>query len=425
MTDLQLISEALFGDGPEDISASELESFKTIVEGEIQKDPARPQYYRHLTEILRRLDRADEAILILSEALAKYPDETGLLEASLGSAYGRLFIQAKAAYRRALAKNPGHPGWLYALANLEHLSGRRDSCRALLREILERERAGGEIFRKRRLLAILAALCFDYEILDQVFPPMEMPPPSPAKRVFFADPNRSGGRAFLTGLNSVKAIPDLLALNFFNENFGQALLRQKGKRLSRADILKIAYALLTDEHGLFAIFSHYKRYVYEFYDILKAHECDCVFIERQDKIAQAVSSFKASASKRFNSFLPAKTILDERDYDFKVLKVFLKNSLYESQGWAAYFQHFKPQKMFFVTKEVLNANYQQVIAAAAGWILDKPVSPEDVPPPETRILRDELSLYYQERFILDLKKDGQDMAQIQKLFWDGPCSVSF
>jgi tetratricopeptide (TPR) repeat protein len=117
-----------------------------------------PPTYRILAELFRRQGRSAEARDILLSALAQHPDETGLINASLGAACAHLSLygEAREAYRAALEKNPRHLGWRYRLGALELADDDRPAAREQLRAIFTIEAETGEKFENRGLLKSLA-----------------------------------------------------------------------------------------------------------------------------------------------------------------------------------------------------------------------------------------------------------------------------
>jgi tetratricopeptide (TPR) repeat protein len=139
---------------PEDFA--EMETAVRWVLRHAQLPPA--PTYRILVELFRRQGRSAEARDILLSALAQYPDETGLLNASLGAACAHmgLYGEAREAYRAALDKNPRHLGWRYSLGAMELAAGDRPAAREQLRTLLDMEAETGEKFKNRDLLKSLA-----------------------------------------------------------------------------------------------------------------------------------------------------------------------------------------------------------------------------------------------------------------------------
>ncbi len=172
------IMDALFGNSGIVLSREELEAAERDIKS--KKNKARDgNYYRALTEILIRLNKADEAIEILSAAMETEPDATGLLSATLGAALmaQRKLPESIAAYTAALLKSPAHLGWLYRLALAEYLAGNIREARKALFALVSLMERKGLAFNNKALLIDLAWQLFDLRSLAK----LGLDPPIPAK----------------------------------------------------------------------------------------------------------------------------------------------------------------------------------------------------------------------------------------------------
>lgn len=407
----------------------ELEGFQRLMAAELTRCPAEPLYYRYLSEALSQLGRLEEARQLMVEAVAGQADETGLLTASLGSILAKSgdWDGAKKSYRAALAKNSRHLGWLYCLAGLERRLGNKTACRDYLIKLLDLEKGQSEKFKKRWLLRtlILQNDQYDFDLLDRLSSDNSPEPRPPKVRIFATAPFRSGSTALLRGLSSVIGVPKYYNDGFFDFPLLRAALASENEwRPSKEEILKIYYAAYTNQEGIFVVANHYRNhFLSPFAGMVRPRDCRCIFIERIDKIAQAVSIFKSREGGVWTSLRPFTRRLAETDYDYQKMKLCLDHGLAEVEGWCAYHRHYAPP-LFFLTMEELVADFAKAISSAASWVVGRKIDEENVPPSLFRILNDDLSRYYYERFIFDLRRQEKvDPRQYQRQFWPGQSSI--
>jgi LPS sulfotransferase NodH len=234
----------------------------------------------------------------------------------------------------------------------------------------------------------------------------------PRKIVLIASAPRVGSTLLLEGLVAAGALP--YSAEMFNPAHIQDFYLRWG-RLSDAEYLERLFQYRTNKQGLFGVKAHYDHYE-RFMGLAPPESCDIILIERRDKIAQAVSYYFGIQTQQWASFQWPARKKEEVPYDYEALF----SGLQQISGFALDWRELLTGRGLepkYVIYEDFSRDYQATVADLSSWITGREVKAEDIVPPRMRILRDEVSLRFKEKFIQDMRDRGIDETRYQALYW--------
>ena len=125
-------------------------------------------------------------------------------------------------------------------------------------------------------------------------------------------------------------------------------------------------------------------------------------IDREDKVKQAISLFKGNLTRSWSSEFKPSIVLSENDYSYDVIKKCYEEIEMDDTNWKLYFDRNKilPYEVIY---ENISEHYYECISHCAEYITGFPV--QNVPDPILKKQSDELSLYFEQRFLEDAKKE--------------------
>lgn len=131
--------------------------------------------------------------------------------------------------------------------------------------------------------------------------------------------------------------------------------------------------------------------------------CRWIRIRRRNKVAQAVSAWRAAHSGQWRSDRTA-SVLTLPEYDFFELLRFLQSLLVEDFNWERFFEQEQPESLLVYYEDFVRDRQHQLerIERHLGWPARGPVSEE----PTFGIQRDEFSQSIEARFGEDLDRLG-------------------
>ena len=231
----------------------------------------------------------------------------------------------------------------------------------------------------------------------------------PEKTVIIASTPRVGSSLLLRGLISTKVIP--AATEFFNDVHRTDFSIRWGE-LSDTDYIHHLYRCRTNKHGIFAVKSHYSQFL-RYMDIILRNNCFFIYIERQNKILQAISFFIASLSGSWSSERSPDYAPTEKDYDFYSCYNFLRDIISQNESWCDFFRNIGVSPIYVVYEE-FTASYEQTIANIIGSLSGTDIRGEDISAPLLKKQRNELTGIFYERFINDMVEKNINYVQWQK-----------
>jgi LPS sulfotransferase NodH len=242
----------------------------------------------------------------------------------------------------------------------------------------------------------------------------------PMRVLIMASTPRVGSTLLTRGLMSLDAIAATTEfLNPVHRNDFEA----RWGVLSDHAYLERLMQYRTKANGLFAVKAHYNNFaLYEQY--LQSYNLDFVFIQRKDRVRQAVSWFKADLTQAWSSEKMPQKQLAESDYSFHAIYIKFEeiNTLY--QQWEEYFSihgHI-PERIYY---EDLDRNYNEVLSHIANTRLGMSVALNSIPATSLTKQCDVLTEYYVSRFHADQKqgkaankltRQARLQAWVQKIF---------
>lgn len=220
----------------------------------------------------------------------------------------------------------------------------------------------------------------------------------PLKTIIIASEPRVGSSLLTHGLIDAKAIGQ--ASEFFNPLHMLDYSLRWGQ-LDHADYLSKLYRFRTTEKGVFCVKCHWHHFepFAKYFDLGKTF---FIRIQRKNVLRQTVSLFKAQENKAWSHIrVPAKE-LRNCDYDFEKLQKARNHVLNLKKSWSHFFDSNKidTTDVFY---DDLDGDYRSSVAKLASLILDRNVSPQEIPPSRLKIQRDEISEYYYTRFRKELE----------------------
>jgi LPS sulfotransferase NodH len=195
-------------------------------------------------------------------------------------------------------------------------------------------------------------------------------------------------------------------LEYFNPQYFQALRRRFNASAKFDEITQLLESHRTSPNGIFGIQIHWSHFSKIFQN--NPHERDLffrnfdkvIFIRRKDKIAQAISLYRATTTKLWSSVdedqIKTAYYKDDEYFDPEALTRFLHYVIYQDEGWLKYLNaNNKSYKTLFyedITQD-WNRSSRNVLNFITSYSKDVPAMGMRQQRPENDILNNKFRRY--------------------------------
>lgn len=220
----------------------------------------------------------------------------------------------------------------------------------------------------------------------------------PRQHIVIASTPRVGSTLLAKGLTGAGAAP--VFGEFFNRVHRSDFVKRWGL-LSKEEYVRQLYRHRTTPDGIFAVKAHFSQFE-AFMDLMpEASRCRYVFIERENKILQAVSFFLGTLSGRWASGQQAKRRITEDDYDFATIYAHLADILGQNIAWVNFFNSNGIAPMH-VVYERLAAQHETTVREVCAFVRDQNGYAGAIKPPALKRQRTPLNDVLYWKFVEEL-----------------------
>lgn len=237
----------------------------------------------------------------------------------------------------------------------------------------------------------------------------------PRTYIVLASTPRVGSTLLSKGLRNAGLTPAFG--EFFNRVHRADFVKRWGL-LSKENYLRQLYRHRTTPDGVFAVKAHFSQFESFMEFMPEAAEPKYIFIERENKILQAVSFFISTLSGQWTAGQTAKRQVTEQDYDFEAIRSHLVDILSQSIAWVDFFtaNGVSPKHVVY---ERLSAGYEDTVRGVCSFISGQNSDALYVRPPALKKQSTPLNDCLYEKFVKDLEtKNKWALAYRSFLFHD-------